>query len=793
MIAQGLRLGVVVIALLALVVMSSQAAREYRSLDWPTTEGVVVTSAVHAGGRISAPTYMARVGYRYEVDGVAYSSDRISGDSGLTDDRTEAEALVVDRPVGATVTVHYDPETPSEALLVVSPPRGLLVAILVALGLALLFGREMVRSHRQIRETERRYGPSDPLRSGLTDQEFEALVARLERSAAAAPRSYRLLVVAFGMFGYAYVGVVLLTVVAAAIWIGWAALEGRGRVDRIVPVLFALGALVVLIGRALRVRIDPPAEPAVTASELPTLFRAIEEVGRAVGAPPLYSVHLCGDFNASVQQRPRFGVLGGTRNHLRIGLPLLQSLSKDQFLAVLAHEFGHLSGAHGKIGAWVYRVRRSWSVIANELARQEHWGSFLFLPFFRWYAPTYAAWSFVLARRQEVEADEHAARVGGARSAADALIVVSTAGAEFGSPFWGSVWSRTAETPRPEPGPFATWRAAALRPADPEDERRRLDEALALETESTDTHPGLQDRLAELGEEPRVPPPLETSAADALLADAHDTIVARFDDSWWAEVHATWTERYEKTKAERERLEELEDLATEGPLEADQSLDRARLTEHHRTVDAARALTEEHVLRWPDDLPARFLLGRLRLAAGDETGLEDLELVMARDEAAVIDGCNVAALFLMQQGRSEEAAAYRARLAKQGEREAEVAAERNRLPFDGTYVTVPPEEGRIAEIVAALRASGAVRRAWLVRRAGAPGGPLFALGVDRRTNLLRRLVDHLLDKTKPRDLALQEQLARTVPTPGETHFLVLNHRSSRERLILTRVGGSRIL
>ena len=70
---------------------------------------------------------------------------------------------------------------------------------------------------------------------------------------------------------------------------------------------------------------------------------------------------LTGDFNAAIVQHPRFGIFGGTRNYLMLGLPLMQSLSPAEFQAVVAHEFGHLWGAHGRFGAWIYRLRTGWA------------------------------------------------------------------------------------------------------------------------------------------------------------------------------------------------------------------------------------------------------------------------------------------------------------------------------------------------------------------------------------------------------------------------------------------------
>src|SRR5947208_2584067 len=82
---------------------------------------------------------------------------------------------------------------------------------------------------------------------------------------------------------------------------------------------------------------------------------------------------------------------------LLLGLPLMKSLTPAQFEAVLAHEFGHLAGGHGRVSNWIYRLRLSWARLLSALEGRKA-GSWLFLPFFNWYAPYFSAYSFPLAR-----------------------------------------------------------------------------------------------------------------------------------------------------------------------------------------------------------------------------------------------------------------------------------------------------------------------------------------------------------------------------------------------------------
>ncbi len=99
----------------------------------------------------------------------------------------------------------------------------------------------------------------------------------------------------------------------------------------------------------------------------------------------------------------------------------MQSLSPEEFQAVVAHEFGHLSGAHSRFGAWIYRLRTGWARLSDALRTHNHWSAALFTRFFNWYAPLFSAYSFAQARQQEYEADRMSVEAMGREATASAL------------------------------------------------------------------------------------------------------------------------------------------------------------------------------------------------------------------------------------------------------------------------------------------------------------------------------------------------------------------------------------
>src|SRR5690606_25897917 len=164
-----------------------------------------------------------------------------------------------------------------------------------------------------------------------------------------------------------------------------------------------------------------------------------------------------------IVQVPRLGLFGWQKNYLILGLPLMQLLSLDEFKAVLAHEFGHLSGAHGRFGAWIYRVRTGWARLNEWRQQQRRWGSFVFVPCCGWCAPKFAAYSFVQARRQEYEADQLAAEALGADAIGRALVRLNLKARELSERYWPTVYAAADRDPTPTVAPFAALLAPELR------------------------------------------------------------------------------------------------------------------------------------------------------------------------------------------------------------------------------------------------------------------------------------------------------------------------------------------
>ena len=99
----------------------SQQSNAYRQVAqaWPSTTGTVLMSTVQSRrtGR-SYSTYPVVV-YQYQVNGTPYQSQRIKAGEQFMSIRVtgQAQATAARYPVGAKVTVYYNPSNPAESVL----------------------------------------------------------------------------------------------------------------------------------------------------------------------------------------------------------------------------------------------------------------------------------------------------------------------------------------------------------------------------------------------------------------------------------------------------------------------------------------------------------------------------------------------------------------------------------------------------------------------------------------------------------------------------------------------------
>ena len=565
-------------------------------------------------------------------------------------------------------------------------------------------------------------------------RDFGAMVARLERQSAARPTAYVIRVALLAALGFALMLLIVLMAGAglallAALAVILLLKGGAGAV----MVLFKFGKLMLLAAlplwvlvrssaNAVFLQLPAPKGDEVTRDQAPALFAAIDRVRARLGGPRVHHVLVVDSVNAAVMQRPRFGLVGFARNYLLLGLPLLESTTPDEALAIVAHEYGHLAGSHGRFAALIYRLRLSWTTI-QVLA--SHWQGALggvLGRAVRWYVPYFNAYTFVLARANEYAADRAAVDVVGAASVAGALRRTEIAAVQY-SAFIAETLRGIVTNPVPPADVASRWGAAAAKtpPAAP----YWLEAALDRAGELGDTHPTLRARLDALRVRPDAPDSWAVdrgrSAAQVWFAEIlprlRDASAARWTDS----ISKPWTQQLEHMRAGRERLARLRAQGERTVAEDAERLHlQAVLEPDTATCDELAAFNAEHA----DVCATLYLEGRIRLDRGDERGVALLERAMDLDPDAIKAGCEVVRAFYWARDDGAAAKPYDERWKEQ--RRIELARLEQAREFDVDHPVAPAVLAEEAIEVFRARLRGLDRTGiaalYLVRRV-LPAGP----------------------------------------------------------------------
>jgi Zn-dependent protease with chaperone function len=637
----------------------------------------------------------------------------------------------------------------------------------------------------------------------MTDEKFEAQVRRLERYAKQSPSAYQAHVGLLAALGYGYIfAIVLLLLALIAVLIGavvglviltarHASFGALNALKLLIPLGMGLVALIGVIFRSFQVDFPEPNGIPIERSQAPRLFAAVDEICRILQAPRFDHVLVQDEFNASVFQRPRFGLLGGHTNYLMVGLPLMEAVPAASFRAVLAHEIGHLSRSHSRFSGWIYRVRATWDQMLHSLIQQQHGGVSLFLPFFRWYSPYFAAYSFVLRRGNEYVADRCAAQVCGAETAAQMLVLSELKGRSYGQEFWRNLLKQARTQPSVPNDLYSSLRASLRQQS--EQELQWYEDALEERTGLGDTHPSLTDRLAALGyrmvpggplDLPKLPlplpPPVLETAADIYLGPLRDRIMPKFNAARRQEIAEVWVKQNQEARLQEQKLEDLEAKTVQGRLTLHEAWERALLFAQVHGDAEALPVIQEYLRAQPDHAEANFVFGKMLLGHKDARGIPYLKKAMGLAPASVGAGCEAIYWFLRGQNRAAEAVSYRERAVKhQREWEAGHAERETVSPTDKfLYHGLSQEElARFREQLARFEAVG---QAYLVRKQVRylADKPLYVLGIV---------------PAGTRDPDLASWLGSKLQFPGETILIILAGNMQKMEKPLAQLATARIL
>lgn len=620
----------------------------------------------------------------------------------------------------------------------------------------------------------------------MTDDQFDALVAKLEVEARQHPARYQTKVLLLAWIGNAYL--VLMLAILALLLAGSVASIMIFKAFAI-KIILVLGALLYMLMRAMWVSFDPPTGTEVTPRQAPALFEMIESIRKELDSSRFHHVLVVDHFNAAVVQQPRLGIFGWPRNYLLLGLPLMKTLTPAQFKSVLAHEFGHLAAGHGSLGNWVYCQRLRWARIIETFEANHSSASVLFKPFFKWFVPYFSAYSFPLARANEYQADATSVRLTDAHTVAQALTGTQVLDGYLDEKHWAHIFRDADNAPIPNAHPFTDLSKPLAQELDQDLTKNLLQRALLEQTRSANTHPALKDRLHAIGAEPELAPPGEGQGADQLLGSALADIETRFDQAWCSHVADAWGSRYKEVQEGRQQLAQLNARLENGEtLSVDDACQRANLTDSTMR-DSESALTQLRALHQthPEHALVCYSLGMRLLEQNDDTGCALLEHTMQLDASATIPVCRALRDYHDRHQRIEQAREWDQKLLERATIETQDERDRNQLLVTDTLLPHALPAEKIDELRGQLASIAGIKKLYLVQKRVRhfPERPLYLIGFSLVT---------LLQRHNPaRAQSVIAQIRETLTFPGETIILCVDGENKPFAKLMKNVDGGAVI
>jgi Zn-dependent protease with chaperone function len=601
-------------------------------------------------------------------------------------------------------------------------------------------------------------------------------VPTMEAMARARPERFRFLSAFHIVLGYASylsaAGVALLLSLLAII----AALASR---------LFwllgaALGSLAsgIALLQSLHVELPPPKGIPVERDEAPRLHEIVTRLAAETGAPKIGAILLITEPNAGVTSRYVNGLFGRTTTTLSLGLPLLQLLSPAEFRAVLCHEFAHTSGGHGHSSIWIARVWESWSqlpLIEQELGFAAR---LVLPPIYRWFMPKLGAYSAVLSRAHEFEADQEALRRGAELKPELTLIRIGIASQFTVKRFWPEIWNGAQTMPRTPREVFSRFSEIA-KSVSGADLRVWLNAELEYKSLPLASHPDLSTRLRAMGaavdaeawaitvEQHGLLP--QATAAGEYLGSSLPQFEKALTEKWARGSFLNWEDAYRHFERTRKRVAELNALEEKEALTEDRLVERALCIWNLKGPAAAEPLLVSARGAFPESAEVAFSLGRSLLQQGKEEGILLMERAIGRAPSKLrypgtVEICG----YLNRHNHHEEAVAFYNRMAREDEQQQKMAQQRDNIsPYDSVT-----SHGLDAAVIEQIRTRVStldwVIAAYFFRKPTplSPDRPLYLLGVKHRKNFL-------IPAFRAGMTAFDQLLALDC-YPLETRFLLLN-------------------
>lgn len=331
----------------------------------------------------------------------------------------------------------------------------------------------------------------------MTNEQYQKRIFDLAQKAKANPLLYEKKVQWFARIGFLYFFGFILLIFSLSIFFTTLYVSFHNIGFLIISIAFFI-QFTFLLFRSLK-KFPQPKSIKIYRDDAPKLFKWLNEIQDNLKLKKVNQVFITADFNASVTQSPTFGLFGRWKNHLYLGLPLMDILTPDMLKSILVHEYAHLAENHGKTNSKMGHLQQLWQILLQNQKDENFIMRFFNSRFLDWYIPRLDSYMHVLMHANEYYCDSVAGEYTGNRNTAKALVTIHVVSSYFDSLFDKRLKEAFATDQDFQPENFK-FRLSSIQNAIREGSFFQIDqEKFDRRSSIVDTHPSLKQRLENLG------------------------------------------------------------------------------------------------------------------------------------------------------------------------------------------------------------------------------------------------------------------------------------------------------
>ena len=355
----------------------------------------------------------------------------------------------------------------------------------------------------------------------------------------------------------------------------WAIVGGRS-----VIVLFFL----FLSGQIFRLHFPQVSGLKLSKERVPGLYGVIANVRGDIPHPAINSVVLTDQYELRIEEAPCFGFPFLTTTTLAIGMPMLQTLSEDEFRCELIKRLGQYSRGRFQPCHWLFRSRRLWRRYLDALNGHKRLGDAPLRWFFSVYSPLFEMLTLPAARMDELAGEDAALEWLNDKDYFVALKSSSIAEVFLKADYWKRVHQVAVKNPKATLKPFEKLEHISGYFGSQDLRRKWLCSAVIAKQNLFKAIPVFSARRENIGQSKLGDAPVaaEKTAAMACLGTARKELVSNLDKHWYSSTCAQWRADYRKRCADLDMVKKLSRKSYQQTLGPKEMLLYARLAKQLR-------------------------------------------------------------------------------------------------------------------------------------------------------------------------------------------------------------------